>query len=195
MMNINSSLVNELMQKDYRNAYVASQIRIGLPFQIRALRTQRGWNQEEFARHIGMSQPRVSEMERPGERRLTIETLLRIAAALDIGLQIRFISFGDLVEWAEDFSPDNFRVPSFEKDPAFKVSHLPDREIEKPKGISKGSSLPSLPMNRVDQKGRQQNISQMDSYRQRTLMSSITDTMSPFKEQSNDSDMLFPVAR
>ena len=92
-MTTDSSLVNELQKKEYRDAYVASPIRIGIPFRIRALRNQHGWSQEEFADHVGMSQPRVSEMERPGERRPNIETLLRIAAALDVGLQVRFVPF------------------------------------------------------------------------------------------------------
>ena len=115
-MNINSSLMNELRNKEYRNGYVASQIRIGIPFQIRALRNQRGLNQEEFASLVGMSQPRVSELERPGERRPNIETLLRIAEAYDIGLQVRFVPFSELVEWAESFNPDDFSVPSFEEE-------------------------------------------------------------------------------
>jgi hypothetical protein len=36
-MNTDSSLVNALQKKEYRDAYVASQIRLGMPFQIRAL--------------------------------------------------------------------------------------------------------------------------------------------------------------
>ena len=116
MLNINSSLVNELRQKEYRDAYVASQIRMGIPLQVRALRNQYGWSQEECARGVGMSQPRVSEMERPGERRLTIETLLRIAAACDVGLQIRFAPFSELVAWSESFRPDTFKVPSFDEE-------------------------------------------------------------------------------
>ena len=66
-MNTDASLVNELQKKEYRDAYVASQIRIGMPFRICALRNQHGWSQEEFADHVGLSQPRVSEMERPRE--------------------------------------------------------------------------------------------------------------------------------
>jgi transcriptional regulator with XRE-family HTH domain len=112
--NINSSLVNELQQKAYRVAYVVSQIRIGIPFQIRSLRLQRGWNKEEFAKRVGMAQPRVSEMERPGARRLNIETLLRIAEAFDVALQVRFVPFRELVEWSESFDPDTFSVPSFD---------------------------------------------------------------------------------
>jgi hypothetical protein len=45
---------------------------------------------------------------------MNIETLLRVASALEVGVQIRFVSFGDLVEWAEGFEPDSFHVPSFE---------------------------------------------------------------------------------
>jgi transcriptional regulator with XRE-family HTH domain len=76
----------------------------------------RGWNQEEFAKRLGMAQPRVSEMEHPGARRPNIETLLRIAEALDVGLQVRFVPFSELVEWSENFSPDTFSVPSFDEE-------------------------------------------------------------------------------
>ena len=69
-MNIKSSLVNELKQKAYRDAYAAAQIKIMLPFHIRALRMQRGWSQAELARRAGMAQPRIAEIEKPGARRL-----------------------------------------------------------------------------------------------------------------------------
>src|ERR1700680_1463571 len=70
-------LLSELSDKTYRDAYVAAQIRIGLPFQIKALRTARDWSQGDLAHRAGMAQPRISEIEKPGERSLNIETLLR----------------------------------------------------------------------------------------------------------------------
>ena len=112
-MNIDSSLISELKNKQYREAYVSSQIGINLPFQIRALRNERGLSQGELAGLAKMAQPRISEIEKPGERRLSLETLQRVASALDVGLQVRFVSFGELVDWAEGFDLDNFRVPSF----------------------------------------------------------------------------------
>ena len=74
-VNIDSSLTRELREKQYRDAYVDSQIRVGLPFQIRALRKSRdNMTQSALAEKAEMSQPRISEIESPGERNLNIET-------------------------------------------------------------------------------------------------------------------------
>jgi transcriptional regulator with XRE-family HTH domain len=113
-VNIHSSLVAELKDKRYRDGYVASQITFGLPLQIRALRAERDWTQGELADAAGMTQPRIAEIEKPGKRRLNLETLLRIASAYDVGLEVRFVPFGKLVGDSEGFSPDSFRVPSFD---------------------------------------------------------------------------------
>ena len=113
-MNIDSSLIAELREKPYRDAYVASQIRMTLPLQIRELRKGREWTQPELAEQAGMAQPRISELEKPGERRLTIETLLRLASAFDVALQVRFVPFGELIDWSEGLDIDNFVVQPFE---------------------------------------------------------------------------------
>ncbi len=115
-MNIDSSLTNELKDKVYRDAYVASQINIGLPFQVRALRNSRQWKQGELAERTSMSQPRISEIETPGGRSLNIATLLRLASAFDVGLDIRFVPFSELVDRSEGFDPDDFTVKSFNED-------------------------------------------------------------------------------
>jgi len=131
MMNINSSLVGELHEKEYRDAYVESQIRMTLPLQIRELRKRREWTQPQLADRAEMGQPRISELEKPGERRLTIETLLRLASAFDVGLQVRFIPFGELIDWSEDLDIDNFNVLPFEKELAEAVQATIVRLIPK----------------------------------------------------------------
>jgi transcriptional regulator with XRE-family HTH domain len=141
--------VNELRQKEYRDAYVASQIRIGLPFQIRALRNKRGWSQEEFAGCVGMSQPRVSEMERPGARRLNIETLLRVATAFDVGLQIRFVPFSELVAWAENFNPDDFAISPFEEELAAQEIALSEQGETQPQIASAAASGQNTPQSQI----------------------------------------------
>jgi|ERR1700732_4400220 len=69
---------------------------------------------EQLAEFAGMAQPRISELEKPGERRLTIETLLRrIASAFDVGLQVRFVPFSKLIDWSEELNIYNFTVLPF----------------------------------------------------------------------------------
>jgi transcriptional regulator with XRE-family HTH domain len=110
--------IARLKSKEYRDAFVASQISVGLPFQIRALREQRGWKQSRLAGEAGMLQPRISAMERPGESKFNLETLRRIASAFDVALEVRFVPFSELLDWSERFDPDNFKVPEFEDDAA-----------------------------------------------------------------------------
>ena len=64
--------------KAHRDAFVASQINVGLPFQIRALRKQRGFNQQELAKIAGMLQPRISAMEQVGGGQLNLDTLKKL---------------------------------------------------------------------------------------------------------------------
>jgi transcriptional regulator with XRE-family HTH domain len=112
-MNTNSRLIAELRDKTYRDAYVAAQIEIGLPFQARALRQAREWTQEQLAELAGMSQPRIAEIERPGKRKFNLDTLLRIASALDVGLEVRFVPLTTIIDHAESFDPDSFSIPTF----------------------------------------------------------------------------------
>jgi hypothetical protein len=78
-----------------------------------------------------MAAPRISEIEKPGERRLNIETLLRIASGLDIGLDVNFLPFSELVDRSENFDPDTFGVRSFEEEIADleKAAKHPDQKV------------------------------------------------------------------
>lgn len=105
-----------LKDAEYRSAFVASQINIGIPFQIRALLKSRDWTQGELAERAGMLQPRISALLTPGKVRPNIETLRRIAEAFDCGLQIRFVPFSELVRWSDEFDPENFSIPTFERE-------------------------------------------------------------------------------
>lgn len=130
-MNIKSSLMHELRDKEYRESFVASEISIGLPFQIRSLRKSRDLTQPELAEMAGMSQPRISEIETPGARNLSLDTLLRIAAAFDVALQVRFVSFGKLVGDSGSIDLNNFHVPAF----AEEIEQLEKIPVRKPSSI------------------------------------------------------------
>jgi HTH-type transcriptional regulator/antitoxin HipB len=49
---------------------------------LRALREERGWSQTELGRRVGLSQERISTIERQPER-ITIGQLLTVLMALD----------------------------------------------------------------------------------------------------------------
>jgi transcriptional regulator with XRE-family HTH domain len=114
-----SETVDKLHDSDYRKAFVASQINIGIPFQIRALMKARGWRQEQLAQKADMLQPRISGLMTPGKTRPNIDTLRRLAEAFDCGLIVRFAPFSELVRWSREFDPDSFNAPEFAKDTGF----------------------------------------------------------------------------
>ena len=115
----------KLKDPDYRKAFVAAQINVAIPFQIRALlRSRPGWTQATIAEKTGMRQPSISGLLTPGKTRPNIETLRRIAEAFDCGLMVRFAPFSELAKWSENFDPESFNVPSFDNDPGF-LDHKP----------------------------------------------------------------------
>lgn len=104
--------------KRHRAAFVSSQISIGIPFQIRALRKHRKWDQKRLALEAGMLQPRISLMERPGYSNLSLDTLKKLAAAFDVALVVKFAPWGELIRWSDKFSPDDFQVVGFAEESA-----------------------------------------------------------------------------
>lgn len=109
-----SKLFSKLHNSEYRKAFVASQINMGIPFQLRALLRDSRWTQQELAGRADMRQPRISAMLKPGGAKFTLETLRRLAEAFDVGLMVKFVPFSELAQWSYEFDPDGFHVASFD---------------------------------------------------------------------------------
>lgn len=120
-MSLDSELLRNLETKTERDAFSASLARVAVPMQIRALRKQHGWNQDDLAKVLGAKQPWVSALETPGGNIPNLNTLLKVAAAFDVGLLVWFAPFSELVTRDNRFSPDDFVVPSYGED----VEHRP----------------------------------------------------------------------
>jgi transcriptional regulator with XRE-family HTH domain len=135
-MSIELGQIQEMKNKAYRHGAVNAQIEVDLPLQIRALRKQRNWTQPELASIAEMKQPRISKMEKVGETRFSLETLRRLAEAFDVALVVRFATFGELLDWSDRFSPDDFRVPSFEQE-------VPELEARSNRSSSAATTLGS----------------------------------------------------
>jgi transcriptional regulator with XRE-family HTH domain len=91
--------------------------------QIRATRLQRNWTQEELGKRCDMAQPAIARLE-SGEHLPDVETLTRVAAALDVAAIVRF----------EEFHP--LSVVDAKNDPGLKPGHavteaVPERRRNK----------------------------------------------------------------
>lgn len=114
-------IVSSLRDKEYRDALVAEYINTGLPFQIRAMREDRGWTQKELGNRVGMAQETISLLENPNYGRFTLTTLKRLASAFDVALLIRFMPFSRLVDSVVGLSAEELAVPSFANDPGLEA--------------------------------------------------------------------------
>jgi len=113
-------LIRKLLNKEYRDSFVSAYIDQGIPFQIRALRLQRKWKQEDLAQRAKMKQARISAIENPNYQSFSLRTLKQLASAFDIGLVVRFVPFSDLVKWDLNLSAESLEVISFDEDAYFK---------------------------------------------------------------------------
>jgi transcriptional regulator with XRE-family HTH domain len=96
--------------KSYRDAYLTGHVRAGIAYQIQALREQGGLSQNAFAKKVGTTQSVISRLENPDYGKVTVQTLLQVAVALNIALFIRFCSYLDFLAAIDDVSPSALYV-------------------------------------------------------------------------------------
>ncbi|MGH6899454.1 MAG: helix-turn-helix domain-containing protein [Geminicoccaceae bacterium] len=106
----------ELSSKEFRDAFVAEHLKTGVAYQIRALREKRGWSQAELGRRAGKPQSAISRLEDPDYGRLSLKTLLELAAAFDVALLVQFAAFSELLKRFSNLSPEALAVPDFAHD-------------------------------------------------------------------------------
>jgi transcriptional regulator with XRE-family HTH domain len=114
--NFSKKLMEKLSRKGYRAAYVGEHVRRGIAAQIRAMRDQRGWNQGKLSKELGKPQSVVSRLEDPSYGKVTVQTLLEVAATFDVALQIRFVPFSSFLQQTRDVSTRSMQVVSFSDD-------------------------------------------------------------------------------
>jgi transcriptional regulator with XRE-family HTH domain len=107
----------------YRRAFAASQFKRLVPFQIGALRRERGWSQKELARACSLTQGVISRAEDPDYGNLTVNTLLRIADGFDVAFVGKFIPFSELETLVDKLSDKQF-VPSFQQEEAQRLQDV-----------------------------------------------------------------------
>jgi transcriptional regulator with XRE-family HTH domain len=115
-----SNKVSKLLgSREYRESYLRAKLNELIPSQIRALRLQEDWTQKKLGEEADMKQARISAIEKPGQVKFTLDTLIGLAAAFRVGLQVRFVPFSQMVKWENEFSQDEFQIDPLEKDHDF----------------------------------------------------------------------------
>ena len=127
--------------KLYREAYVNEHVKTSVPLQIRHLREQCALTQTQLAEQAKTTQTVISRLEDPNYGNLTLNSLLKIASALDIGLLVKFVPFSRLLAEFQNLSPTALSVQSFTEELATLKAGVP-----RPKHtISQQSSNNDLP--------------------------------------------------
>jgi transcriptional regulator with XRE-family HTH domain len=101
-----SKLFKRLKDKKYRDRFVAGEVKRHIPFQLRALRTARNLTQVQLGAEAEMPQTVISRIENGSASELSIKTLLKLAAALDVALVVRFEPIDRLIDWVDNLSPE-----------------------------------------------------------------------------------------
>lgn len=91
-------------RKNYRDGYLQSKVRGMIAYQFQALREKTGLNQTDFANKIGKKQSMISRLEDTEYGRVTVQTLLDVACALDVALVVKFASYPDFLFQTRDAS-------------------------------------------------------------------------------------------
>ena len=102
--------------KEYRFAFVEESIRARLTAQIKVMRDQREWDYKRFSDEIGKKVSWAYRLEDPNEAHPTIPTLLQVAQAFDVGLDVRFLPFSKLLDDVTTLRPESFSVASFDEE-------------------------------------------------------------------------------
>lgn len=83
--------------KKYREEFVAASVRRSFPEQVRSIMKRRDISQAELAHASRLTQGAVSRASDPDYGRLTLHTIIRVAAGLDMAVIIRLIPFSRFV--------------------------------------------------------------------------------------------------
>ena len=108
--------IEQLDEKDLRDEFVADQVGSHIALTIRTLREQEGWSQTELGKRAGKPQSVISRIEDPDYGSHSLQTLLAIAAALELPLRVDIPQWDEWLRWSLQNSKAELRRDKFNAD-------------------------------------------------------------------------------
>jgi transcriptional regulator with XRE-family HTH domain len=102
--------------EEYRQAFIEESIRMRVTAQIKALRDSKQMDYRRFAEALNKKVAWAYRLEDPNEPPPTIPSLLQVAATFDVGLDVRFRAFSEILDDVSTLTPASFVVPSFREE-------------------------------------------------------------------------------
>ncbi len=109
-------LVEKLKDKKYRDSYVRATISHGIAHQVRVNRELRKLSQKALAEKCGSrtTQVAISRLEDPSNEGFTLNTILKVASALDVAVLVRFVPYSKFLLETADKSVNGLFSKSFQ---------------------------------------------------------------------------------
>lgn len=115
MKELADQLLVEFRDKEYAHGYVNQFYDIAIAAQIKALREQHGWSQEDLAKSAGMKQERISLLENVDYDAWTMKTLRQLGEAFDVVARVSFVEFSDAIVDIINLRAEKLTVPEREQ--------------------------------------------------------------------------------
>ncbi len=109
-------LFNSLKRsEEYRHAFIEESIHSRLTAQIKSLREGRAepWSYPQLAHRMGKKVSWVYRLEDPNASLPTIPTLLEVARAFDVALDVRFVPFSKIAGDVAKLTDESLKVQAF----------------------------------------------------------------------------------
>lgn len=113
---ISREFSDELLDEEFRYAYMAAQLRARISVEMKAMRANEGWSQADLGEVLDTPQPVISRMEKRDGPPPAFQTLLSIARAYGVGLIIDFVPYVEWLRRTADLSPANTTPHRFAPD-------------------------------------------------------------------------------
>lgn len=94
MNELRDELRHDFQDEEYAHTYVDDFLNAEIATQIKVLREQRGFTQQQLAQLADMAQPRLSLLEDVNYGSWSIKTLKKLSRAFDVTLKVSFETFG-----------------------------------------------------------------------------------------------------